>query len=211
VFTGIIEEKGIIKSIRAGGRSSTMVISAVKVLEDIKTGDSINTDGVCLTVTEFSPASFTVDVMPETMQRSAFAKLKPGSSVNLERALRLSDRLGGHIVSGHIDGTGVIERIRKDENAVVLSIVAEEPVLRYIVEKGSVAIDGISLTVVKVDRRSVEVSVIPHTLAETTILEKKTGDAVNIECDIIGKYVEKLGSTERGKIDMNFLAENGFV
>jgi riboflavin synthase len=211
VFTGIIEEKGVIKSMRAGGRSSTMVISAVKVLEDMKTGDSINTDGVCLTVTEFSPSSFTVDVMPETMLRSTFAKLKPGSSVNLERALRLSDRLGGHIVSGHIDGTGVIERIRKDENAVVMTIVAEEPVLRYIVEKGSVAIDGISLTVVNVDRRMFEVSVIPHTMAETTILLKKSGEAVNIECDIIGKYVEKLGSSGREKIDINFLAENGFV
>jgi riboflavin synthase len=188
-----------------------MVISAVKVLEDIKTGDSINTDGVCLTVTGFSPSSFTVDVMPETMLRSAFAKLKPGSSVNLERALRLSDRLGGHIVSGHIDGTGVIERIRNDENAVVVSVAAEEPVLRYIVEKGSVAIDGISLTVVKVERRMFEVSVIPHTLAETTIFSKKTGDTVNIECDIIGKYIEKLDSSGREKININFLAENGFV
>jgi len=188
-----------------------MVISAVKVLEDMKTGDSINTDGVCLTVTEFSPSSFTADVMPETMLRSTFVKLKPGSSVNLERALRLSDRLGGHIVSGHIDGTGVIERIRKDENAVVITIVAEEPVLRYIVEKGSVAIDGISLTIVKVDRRMFEVSVIPHTMAETTIILKKSGEVVNIECDIIGKYVEKLGSFGREKIDMNFLAENGFV
>ncbi|TRZ70276.1 MAG: riboflavin synthase [Bacteroidetes bacterium] len=211
MFTGIIEEKGVIKSIRTGGRSSRMVISAAKILEDLKIGDSINTDGVCLTVTEFSSSSFTVDMMPETMLRSTFGKLKPGSTVNLERALRLSDRLGGHIVSGHIDGTGRLEKIRKDENAIWLSIVAEEPVLRYIVEKGSVAIDGISLTIAKVDRRTFEVSVIPHTQAETTILAKKTGDAVNIECDIIGKYIEKLGSSGKGKIDIDFLAENGFV
>jgi len=211
MFTGIIEEKGIIKNIRTGGRSSRIVISASKIPEDLKIGDSINTDGVCLTVTEFSSTSFTVDVMPETMLRSTFGKLKPGSSVNLERALRLSDRLGGHIVSGHIDGTGVVDRIRKDENAVWLSIAAEERILRYIVEKGSVAIDGISLTVAKTDRHSFEVSVIPHTQAETTILEKKTGDAVNIECDVIGKYVEKLGASGKDKIDINFLAENGFI
>jgi len=188
-----------------------MVISAAKILEDLKIGDSINTDGVCLTVTEFSSSSFTVDVMPETLLRSTFGKLKPGSTVNLERALRLSDRLGGHIVSGHIDGSGRLEKIRKDENAIWLSIIAEEPILRYIVEKGSVAIDGISLTVAKVDHRAFEVSVIPHTQAETTILTKKTGDAVNIECDIIGKYIEKLSKTNGGKMDVNFLAENGFV
>jgi riboflavin synthase len=211
MFTGIIEEIGIIKSIRAGGRSARVVISAVKVLEGLKIGDSINTDGICLTVTEFSPTSFTMDVMPETMLRSTFGKLKPGSSVNLERALRLSDRLGGHIVSGHIDGTGDLTRIRKDENAVWLTIAAEEPILRYIVEKGSIAIDGISLTIVKVDRQAFVVSVIPHTQAVTTVLTKKTGDAVNIECDIIGKYVEKLGSSGNGKIDIDFLAQKGFV
>jgi riboflavin synthase len=211
MFTGIIEEKGIIKSIRAGGRSSRMVISAAKILEDLKIGNSINTDGVCLTVTEFSSSSFTVDVMPETMLRSTFGKLKPGRTVNLERALRLSDRLGGHIVSGHIDGTGRLEKIRNDENAIWLSIIAEEPILRYIVEKGSVAIDGISLTIAKVDHHTFEVSVIPHTQAETTILTKKTGDSVNIECDIIGKYIEKLSKTNGGNMDVNFLAENGFV
>jgi len=211
MFTGIIEEKGVVKSIKTEGKSSRMIISAFKVLEDLKTGDSINTDGVCLTVTEFSPTSFTVDVMPETMLRSTFGKLKPGSHVNLERALLLSDRLGGHLVNGHIDGTGIISRIRKDENAVWLSITAENPILRYIVEKGSVAIDGISLTVVNVDRHSFEVSVIPHTQAETTILTKKTGNAVNIECDIIGKYVEKLGSPGKEIIDIDFLAQNGFI
>ena len=211
MFTGIIEEKGVVKSIKTEGRSSRIIISAAKVLGDLKTGDSVNTNGVCLTVTEFSPTSFTVDVMPETMLRSTIGKLKPGSHVNLERALLLSDRLGGHLVSGHIDGTGIISSIRKDENAVWLSITAEKPILRYIVGKGSVAIDGISLTVVNVNRHSFEVSVIPHTQAETTILTKKTGNAVNIECDIIGKYVEKLGSPGKEKIDIDFLAQNGFI
>lgn len=211
MFTGIIEEKGIIKSIRTTGRSARAIISANKVLEELKVGDSINTDGVCLTVTECSSSSFTVDVMPETMLRTTFAKLKPGSCINLERAMRLSDRLGGHIVSGHIDGTGVLDRIKKDENAVWLSITAEEQILKYIVEKGSVAVDGISLTVVKIDNRAFEVSVIPHTQSETTILLKKIGDTVNIECDILGKYVEKLSRINDRKMDLNFLAKNGFV
>jgi riboflavin synthase len=211
MFTGIIEEKGIIKSIRTDGRSAKIIISANKVLEGLKVGDSINTDGVCLTVTEFSSSSFTVDVMPETMLRSTFAKLRSGSSVNLERALRLSDRLGGHIVSGHIDGTGIIDNIGKDENAIRLSVRTAESILKYIVEKGSVAIDGVSLTVVKIDKRVFEVSIIPHTQSETTILSKKKGDIINIECDILGKYVEKFCRIKDGKMDLNFLAENGFV
>jgi riboflavin synthase len=211
VFTGIIEETGVIKSIRPEGKASRITISASKVLEDVKTGDSINTSGVCLTVTAFTSSSFTVDVMPETMLRSALGKLKPGSRVNLERALRLSDRMGGHIVNGHIDGTGTVLRIRKDENAVRITIDAGAAVLKYIVEKGSVAVDGISLTVVGVDRHSFEVSVIPYTLEETTLAGRKTGDPVNVECDIIGKYVEKLGQGGNVKMDMNFLAENGFV
>jgi riboflavin synthase len=211
MFTGIIEETGIIKSIRTEGRSARITISAEKVLEDMKVGDSINTNGVCLTVTEFSSSAFTIDVMPETMQRTTFAKLRSGSRVNLERALRLTDRLGGHIVSGHIDGTGILEKIREDENAVWLSVSSEPGILRYIVEKGSVAIDGISLTVVKVSQRSFEVSIIPHTQTETAILLKKTGDTVNIECDIIGKYVEKLSSKKSDKVDLNFLGEHGFI
>jgi riboflavin synthase len=211
MFTGIIEEKGIIKSIRTIGQSARIIISADKVLDGLKTGDSINTDGVCLTVTEFSSSFFTVDVMPETIQRTTFSKLRPGSSVNLERALRLSDRLGGHIVSGHIDGTGIIGQIRKDENAIWISISAEDRILRYVVEKGSIAIDGISLTVVKTSQHTFEVSIIPHTQTETTILTKKTGDTVNIECDIIGKYVEKLSRRNSEKMDLNFLAENGFI
>ena len=211
MFTGIIEEIGGIKSIKTAGRSLKMIISASKVIEDLKIGDSINTDGVCLTVTEFSHTTFIVDLMPETTLRSTFSKVKAGSKVNLERALRLSDRLGGHIVSGHIDGTGLIEKIRKDENAVRFTIASGENILRYIVEKGSIAIDGISLTVINVDRNTFEVSIIPHTQTETTLLTKKTGVSVNIECDIIGKYVEKLASKKGEKLSLNFLADNGFV
>ena len=211
MFTGIVEETGVIKSIRTEGRSARITISAQKVLEDMKTGDSINTNGVCLTVTEFSSGTFTVDVMPETVQRTTFSKLRAGSKVNLERALRLADRLGGHIVSGHIDGTGIVEKTREDENAIRLTISAKPGILRYVVEKGSVAIDGISLTVITVTQRTFEVSIIPHTQSETAILSKKQGDAVNIECDIIGKYVEKLSSGKDEKINLNFLAEHGFI
>ncbi|MGA3013188.1 MAG: riboflavin synthase [Bacteroidales bacterium] len=211
MFTGIIEETGIVKSIRTEGKSARITIIAEKVLEDMKVGDSINTNGVCLTITEFSSSAFTVDVMPETIQRTTFAKLRAGSRVNLERALRLTDRLGGHIVSGHIDGTGILEKIREDENARWLSVSTEPVILRYIVEKGSVALDGISLTVARVTQQSFEVSIIPHTQAETDILSKKTGDTVNIECDIIGKYVEKLSSKKGDKVDLNFLAEHGFI
>jgi len=211
MFTGIIEETGILKSIRPCGRSSQLVISAVKVLEDLKIGDSINTDGVCLTIIGFTTASFTVDVMPETMLRTTFGRLKPGSRVNLERAIRLSDRLGGHIVSGHIDGTGKLERVQKDENAIILKISPEESILKYVVEKGSVAVDGISLTVISVDHHSFEVSVIPHTQVETTIQSKRVGELVNIECDIIGKYVEKLSTTAKEKVTLSFLTENGFI
>ena len=210
MFTGIIEETGVITNIRPSGRSSRITISATGILSDMKSGDSINTNGVCLTVTEFTPKTFTVDVMPETMQRTAFHELKTGSRVNLERALRLTDRIGGHLVSGHVDGTGTINRIKKDENAIWLTILAGKPILRYVVEKGSIAIDGISLTIASVDEHSFKVSIIPHTLNETTILDRKVGDTVNLECDIIGKYVEKLRDRKMENLDMNFLAENGF-
>jgi len=211
MFTGIIEETGTIKSIRSGGSSGRITISASRILEDMQVGDSINTNGVCLTVTEFSAAAFTVDVMPETMHRSAFRELRTGSRVNLERAIRLSDRLGGHLVSGHVDGTGKIIRTWSDENAVWFRIEADATVLKYLIEKGSVAIDGISLTLVNPSKSSFDVSVIPHTLGETTMSARKVGDLVNIECDMVGKYIEKFMGKKDGNISMNFLAENGFV
>jgi riboflavin synthase len=213
MFTGIIEETGIIKAIQHGARSSQITIGASKVLGNIKTGDSINTNGVCLTVTAFGHDYFKVDVMPETLRRTSFNMLNNGSAVNLERALLLSNRLGGHLVSGHVDGTGRIGRRWEEDNAVWLNITADVAILRYIVDKGSVALDGISLTVTSVDARSFSVSLIPHTLNVTTIWQKKTGDLLNIECDIIAKYIEKLcvpgssGST----IDLNFLANNNFL
>ena len=213
MFTGIIEETGTIKAVKHGARSSQLTIRAKKVVEDVKVGDSINTNGVCLTVTAFGTDYFMVDVMPETIRQTSFKTLKPGSLVNLERALRLIDRIGGHLVSGHIDGTGKIDRRWEEDNAVWFIISAEAGILRYIVDKGSVALDGISLTVTTADDHSFSVSIIPHTRDVTTLMHKKSGDLLNIECDIIAKYIEKLHNqvyTDR-KIDMDFLAMNDFL
>ena len=192
MFTGIIEEMGFVKNINMGSNSGVITIEANKVLENTMQGDSIAVNGVCLTVTGIRGNLFTADVMPETFKRSALGSLKNGSRVNLERAMSPMGRMGGHIVTGHIDTTGRIESIKKDSNAVVYKINIENNYLKYIVEKGSVAIDGISLTVVDTDNSGFRVSVIPHTEKETVLGYKKIGDTVNIECDIIGKYVEKL-------------------
>jgi riboflavin synthase len=213
MFTGIIEEIGTVRSVRHGGTSVSLEVEAGTVVEATRVGESINTDGVCLTVTSLGENRFTADVMPETMNRTTFQKLKPGSRVNLERALRLSDRLGGHLVSGHIDGTGRILERRKMENAEWFRISAEPGVMKFIVEKGSVALDGISLTVIDAEPASFTVGIIPHTRGETTIFDKQAGSVVNIECDIIGKYVEKLirgGGTGKG-ITLDQLAKNGFI
>ena len=210
MFTGIIEEVGVVNSVKKLNHALVLTIAAVKVIRDLKAGDSINTNGVCLTVTSFSSKGFTVDVMPETYVRSGLSALAAGHKVNLERALKLTDRLGGHIVSGHIDGVGKLARIWKDENAVWFTITADPSILRYMVEKGSVALDGISLTVVRADHRSFDVSVIPHTQQETTLLAKTTGNIINIECDILGKYIEKLVHGEKDKLSIGFLKEMGF-
>lgn len=213
MFTGIVEEKGIIREARHGAGSSRFTVGAGHILDDMKAGDSINTNGVCLTVTSFGTGWFTVDAVPETLRRTNLGSLKPGSVVNLERALRLMDRLGGHLVSGHIDGTGKIVRRWQEDNAAWFSIQADDRVLRYIVEKGSVALDGISLTVTAADASSFSVSVIPHTQEVTTIPDKKPGDILNIECDIIAKYIEKLtlSGGSGSKIDLDFLAKNNFL
>jgi len=213
MFTGIIEETGIIKSIRRGTRSSQITIQATRVLEDVKTGDSISVNGICLTVTSFGSDHFQVDVMPETIRLTNLNTLEPGSAVNLERSLKLTDRLGGHLVNGHIDGIGKIVRRWEEDNAVWLKISAETGILRYIVDRGSIALDGISLTVTSTDINSFSVSIIPHTQKVTTLLLKKSGDLLNIECDIIAKYVEKLHKKDSGgmKIDMDFLERNDFV
>jgi riboflavin synthase len=215
MFTGIIEETGRIKSIKWNGKSAVIDIYAMKILDDIKVGDSINTNGVCLTVTSFGIKIFSVDVMAETMRRTNLGCFKPGSEVNLERALKLKDRLGGHLVSGHIDGTGIITELKKEDNSLWITIRANESVLKYIIFKGSVSIDGISLTVAKVYNKRFKVSIIPHTAQETTLLSKKIGEEVNIECDLIGKYIEKFISNDantkqQSNIDMDFLRKNGF-
>lgn len=190
MFTGIIEETGIILSAGNG----KIRIAAQKVLGGTKTGDSIAVNGVCLTVTEMTSCGFTADVMPETLSRSNLGSLKKGDCVNLERAMAADGRFGGHFVSGHIDGTGTILKMQNDGNAVWVYISAPRPILNLIIEKGSVAIDGISLTVAKIDEKEFAVSVIPHTGEETTLLNKKTGDIVNLENDVVGKYVQKLMS-----------------
>lgn len=219
IFTGIIEEIGIIQAVERGGKSSRLQIKAEVVLEGTRIGDSISTSGVCLTVAEMTESSFSADVMAETMRRSKLGRLSLGSKVNLERAVRMDGRLGGHIVSGHIDGTGTIRSMLREDNAVWLSISTTDDLLRYIVEKGSIAVDGVSLTVAKVDKTGFQASIIPHTGKETTLLHQKIGDLVNLECDIIGKYVEKFmgpaaynayNSGNKAQLTETFLKDNGF-
>ncbi len=214
MFTGIVEEIGTVEKVVPGAKSSRLVIAADQVLEDTILGDSICTSGVCLTVTERSAHTFTADVMAETMRRTKLGQLKPGSPVNLERALRLDSRLGGHLVSGHIDGTGTIAAMQREDNAVWLTIRTEPQLLRYMVEKGSITIDGVSLTLAAVHEGDFQVSIIPHTGAQTTLLTQQTGDLVNLECDMIGKYVEKLLGVQaipsKPAISEAFLREHGF-
>lgn len=225
MFTGIIEETGKIESVANGNKSAIITIIADKVLKGTKIGDSIAVNGVCLTVTSISGNKFTADVMAETIRRSSLGTLKHGSKVNLERAMAADGRFGGHIVSGHIDGTGVIRSLEREDNAAWVEIETPDKLLKYIVEKGSIAIDGISLTVAKLTDDSFSVSVIPHTGEETTLLAKKPGDIVNLENDIVGKYVERLmnfntsqkspfdnktATSTKSNITMDFLTENGF-
>ena len=192
MFTGIIEEKGIVAAVRKGNVSSKITFRASVVLSDIHEGDSIAVNGVCLTATDITDSTFTADVMAETMRRSSLGSLKPGDCVNMERAMLCGGRFGGHIVSGHIDGTGKIVSMKREENAVWVTVAAGSSIMKYIVEKGSVALDGISLTVASVTDNDFKVSIIPHTASETTLLSKQPGNLINIECDMIGKYVEKL-------------------
>ena len=216
MFTGIVEEVGRIKAIGSG----VLQVSASRVLEDVQLGDSIAVNGICLTVTEFNSSSFRADVMPETVRRTSLAELKIGSPVNPEGALTLASRLGGHIVSGHIDGVGRIVSMKDDKNAVLMKIAADADILHYIVEKGSVALDGISLTVAAVTDRDFTVSLIPHTRQVTNLGSKGEGSMINIENDVVGKYVEKLllprqsarkdGQPEAGSVTMEMLLKSGF-
>ena len=195
MFTGIVEECGTVLDVLKNGVSGSVQIQASTVLEGTKTGDSIAVNGVCLTVTKLTKSSFTADVMAETFRRTNLGNLGKNSRVNLERAMAANGRFGGHIVSGHIDGTGIISRIKEEGNAVWIYISAPQSILNLIVEKGSVAVDGISLTVAAVSDKEFAVSVIPHTRENTALSGKKTGAVVNLENDIIGKYVQKLTGT----------------
>ena len=211
MFTGIIEEMGTVRRLDRTPISCQLTIAATLVLQGTQIGDSIAVNGVCLTVTDLQKDAFTADVMPETLRRSSLGILRSGSSVNLERAMVANGRFGGHIVSGHIDGTGTIASKVPEGNAQIVTISATPNLLRYIVEKGSVALDGISLTVAEVRSDSFSVSVIPHTRANTTLTHKKIGDIINIETDCIGKYIEKLIPGHGGGVSREVLLRNGFI
>ncbi len=210
MFTGIIEEIGTVQRITQTPGSCALTLRAQKVLTGTQIGDSIAVNGVCLTVTQLGSDHFTADVMPETLRRSSLGKLKFGAAVNLERAMAANGRFGGHIVAGHIDGTGTICAIQPEGNAILVSIQAAPSLLRYVVEKGSIAIDGISLTVAAVAHDRFTVSLIPHTGAETTLLRHRPGEIVNLETDLIGKYVEKLMQPKEHGITRDLLQKNGF-
>ena len=216
MFTGIVEEMGKIVRVEKVAKSSRLTVSGDKIFSDLKLGDSVATNGVCLTVTSFSKGIFTADVMNETLKRSNLGELRQGSMVNLERAMIANGRFGGHIVSGHIDGTGVITKIEQDDIAVWYTIRADRKIMKYIIEKGSVAIDGISLTIAKVTDNDFSVSLIPHTAKETVLGYKKTGDTVNLENDVVGKYIEHFLSfkeepeTKSSGITKEFLLKAGF-
>lgn len=224
MFTGIIEEVGTVMSVKSSANAMKLTIRAPKVTQDINMGDSIAVNGICLTACGLGRESFTVDVMGETLSRTSLKVLKCGSHVNLERALTLNGRLGGHIVSGHIDGTGTVTAIKNDDIARLITISAPQAVMDLIVEKGSVAVDGISLTVASVSSGDFTVSVIPHTMDNTILTEKTPGDTVNLENDCIGKYVRKLMELSehemqdaavrrcsgKSRVTAGFLTENGF-
>ena len=215
MFTGIVEELGTVKKIKKGANSAVFTIRAEQILDDLKTGDSVAVNGICLTVTACLEDGFTADVMHETLNRSALIQLSLGQHVNLERAMPANGRFGGHIVAGHVDGTGKITEIRRDDNAVWYTIQASPQIMKYIVTKGSVTVDGFSLTVAKVSETDFSISAIPHTVKITVLGERKEGDIVNLETDIIGKYVEKLITPVKeqpikSNITRDFLNKYGF-
>jgi riboflavin synthase len=211
MFTGLIEEVGKVKQKRETGESMELMISCHKVLEETRPGDSIAVNGVCLTVTKRAHDHFVADVMPETWQRTHLRQLQPSSPVNLERAITAGQRMGGHFVQGHIDGVGIITAKRSDGNAVLFHFQVAESLSRYMVAQGSIAVDGISLTIVAVDPSSFSVSIIPHTLATTHLQTAQPGDIVNIECDMIGKYIAKLVEKSPSCLTIEKMREAGFM
>lgn len=216
MFTGIVEEIGTIRQIEMGRHSAVLHIDAKEMLTDIHIGDSIAVNGVCLTVTALRADGFAADAMHETLNRTTLAALKNGSHINLERAMAADGRFGGHIVAGHVDGVGTIVKLQRDDTAVWYTVQAPPTIMRYIIEKGSIAVDGISLTVAKVSEDSFSVSVIPHTVRVTVLGERKTGDKVNLENDMIGKYVEKLlgkdaaAEATQSALTREFLIKHGY-
>lgn len=215
MFTGLIEAMGKVVKVERSGVSARLTVSAPLPQDEIAMGDSIAVNGVCLTVVAKGGELFTFDVSPETLDRTAFRGFKASSPVNLERAMRLSDRLGGHIVSGHVDCVATISERRELSGNILLQFHIPSSSARYVVEKGSVAIDGISLTVNSVSDDGFSVNIIPHTALKTTLLGKRTGDEVNIETDILGKYVERLLASPKiggGEgLTLELLAKNGFM
>lgn len=221
MFTGLVEEVGVLRGVSTGGEMMVLKIAASVIMDDLKIGDSVSVNGVCLTATALGDQFFTVDVMPQTYRNSNLKELRTGSKMNLERAMASGGRFGGHIVQGHVDGVGIIKSVKRDQNAVVFEVTPEQGSLfKYIIPKGSITIDGISLTVVNSSAGSFSVSIIPHTLGETVLAYKRSGDSVNIECDVLGKYVDHLlhygsaASNEEHKaagISRDFLAANGFA
>lgn len=217
MFTGLVEELGRVIGLKKGQNSARITLSAQKVLEGTMIGDSIAVNGVCLTAVEIGRDYFQADVMMETLGKSSLGDLKSGDRVNLERAVRLGDRLGGHMVSGHIDGVGTVGRQEKLDIALLTEIMAPAGVLKYMIPKGSIAIDGVSLTIVDVKKDRFTVSLIPHSAKMTTLGYKKSGDTVNLEGDMIGKYVERLmffqeneRQVKKSSISLEYLAEHGF-
>ncbi|PPD49687.1 MAG: riboflavin synthase [Methylotenera sp.] len=208
MFTGIVEEIGSVKAVKRNGPSLRLTLSGKIVLEDVKLGDSISVNGICLTVTTFDRDSFSVDVMPETLKASSLDGVRPGTRVNLERAMPANGRFGGHFVSGHVDGVGRIVKKRSLANAVYVDISCEPSLLHYIVPKGSISVDGTSLTVFDVTERGFTLSLIPHTYSETVLGMKQAGDAVNLECDMLAKYMEKL--VRQKPMTLESLASQGY-
>ncbi|MCM2674264.1 riboflavin synthase [Alkalicoccobacillus plakortidis] len=212
MFTGIIEEVGTIKQIKESGEAVEMTIAASTVLTDVHEGDSIAVNGVCLTVTSFTDIEFVVDLMPETVRASSLQSLNTNSKVNLERAMHAQGRFGGHFVSGHVDGLGTIVRKTPEQNAIYYTIQVSKELRRYMINKGSVTVDGTSLTIFGVDDSSFTISIIPHTVDQTIIGDKQVGDIVNIECDLVGKYIEQFIQNPRKEgVTSGFLAEHGFT
>ncbi len=211
MFTGLIEELGVVKSLTRG-TVNQLAITSERIATNARIGDSVAVNGVCLTVTSVSGNELTFDAVPETLSRSTLGSLRSGDRVNLESSLKAGSAIGGHFVQGHVDGVGVIENIRRMTNSAIIRILAPHNVMRYVVEKGSIAVDGISLTVASVDDSGFTVAVIPHTLEVTTLGFKRFGDKVNLEADIIGKYVEKfLAGYKSDGITEDLLRRAGFV